>query len=155
MRITLALSFVCLLGAAALPAQVPTMAKVEPETGKIGSVLKIRGNFLDKTKVDEVYLSDHTFDLKVKVLDQTDDSIAFRVPPFVKPGRLQVVIKTAGKEPLVIEQPVYVTIQDGKDDGKEDAKKEDGKQDAKDSGQKETLQANSAAPDSSGANRTR
>ena len=55
--------------------------------------------------MDEVYLTDHTFDMKVKVLDQTDDSIEFRIPPFVKPGRLQLVVKTAGKEPLLLEQP--------------------------------------------------
>jgi len=141
MRITLVVSFVCLLGAAALPAQVPLIAKVDPPSGKIGSVLKIQGTFLGKSKVDEVYLSDHTFDLKVKVLEQTDDAIEFRVPPFVKPGRLQLVLKTVGKEPVVIEQPVYVTIQDGKDDGKESEK---------------TLQANSAAPESSsGTNQTR
>ena len=88
------------------------MQKVLPETGEIGSVLKIQGVFLDKTKVDEVYLSDHTFDMKVKVLDQTDDTIEFRVPPFAKPGRLQLVVKTTGKEPEILEQPVYITVED-------------------------------------------
>jgi hypothetical protein len=131
MRITLVLSFVCLLAAAALPAQVPLMMKVEPDSGKIGSLLRIHGNFLDKTKVDEVYLTDHTFDLKVKVLEQTDDSIQFRVPPFVKPGRLQLVVKTTGKDPLVIEQPVYVTIEEPKDQDRA------------------TLQAHSTAPPAS------
>ena len=62
------------------------MNKVEPDSGKIGSVLRIQGVFLGKAKVDEVYLTDHTFDMKVKVLDQTEDSIEFRIPPFVKPG---------------------------------------------------------------------
>jgi hypothetical protein len=65
--------------------------------------------------VDEVYLSDHTFDMKVKVLDQADDSIEFRIPPFAKPGRLQLVVKTAGKEPLIMEQPVYITVEETKD----------------------------------------
>ncbi len=64
--------------------------------------------------MDEVYLTDHTFDMKVKVLDQTDDSIEFRVPPFVKPGRLQLLVKTTGKEPLLLEQPVYITIEEPK-----------------------------------------
>ncbi len=83
-----------------------------PESGKIGSVLKIQGDFLGKTKVDEVYLTDHTFDMKVKVLAQTEDSIEFRVPPFVKPGRLQLLVKTTGKEPMLLEQPVYITIEE-------------------------------------------
>jgi len=91
------------------------MNKVQPDSGKIGSVLRVQGVYLGKTKVDEVYLTDHTFDMKVKVLDQTEDWIEFRVPPFVKPGRLQLLVKTAGKEPVLLEQPVYITIEEPKD----------------------------------------
>src|ERR1700733_10561413 len=137
MRTTLVLSLLCLAGAATLAAQVPVMHKVLPESGKIGSVLKIQGDFLGKTKVDEVYLTDHTFDMKVKVLAQTDDSIEFRVPPFVKPGRLQLLVKTTGREPLLLEQPVYITIEELKEEPKE------------------TLAANSAAPAAPAPNGTK
>ena len=126
MRITLVLSLLCLAGAASLPAQVPVMNNVQPDSGKIGSVLRVHGVFLGKTRVDEVYLTDHTFDMKVKVLEQTEDYIEFRVPPFVKPGRLELLVKTTGKEPLLLEQPVYITIEEPKD--------------------KETLEAAAAAP---------
>ena len=115
MRKTLVLSLLCLAGAASLPAQVPVMHTVLPENGQIGSVLKIQGIYLGKTHVDEVYLTDHTFDMKVKVLDQTENSIEFRVPPFVKPGRLQLLVKTAGKEPFLLEQPVYINIDEPKE----------------------------------------
>ena len=108
----LVLSLLCFAGA--LTAQVPVMNKVVPESGKTGSVLKVQGTFLGKAKVEEVYISDHTFDMKVKVLDQTDDSIAFRIPPFVKPGRLQLLVKTAGKEPVLLEQPLYITVEEAK-----------------------------------------
>jgi hypothetical protein len=91
------------------------MNRVEPDSGKTGSVLKVQGVFLGKTQVDEVYLSDHTFDMKVKVLDQTEDFIEFRIPPFAKPGRLQLVVKTAGKEPIILEQPVYITVEEPKE----------------------------------------
>jgi hypothetical protein len=114
MRLTLVLSLLSLAGAASLSAQVPIMNKVEPDSGNIGSVLRINGVFLGKDQVDEVYLTDHTFDMKVKVLDQTDDSIQFRIPPFVKPGRLQLLVRTTGKEPVLLEQPVYVTVQEPK-----------------------------------------
>lgn len=93
-------------------AQVPVMSQVVPDSGKIGSVLTIQGDFLDKAKVDEVYLSDHTFDMKVKVLGQTNHSIQIRIPPFAKPGRLQLVVKTAGNDPEILEQPVYITVED-------------------------------------------
>ena len=115
MRITLSLPFLCLAGAALAPAQGPVMDKVQPASGTIGTVLRIHGNFLGKDRVDEVYLSDHTFDVKVKVLDQKDDAIEVRVPPFVKPGRLQFVLKTVGKEPLILEQPLFVTIDEPKE----------------------------------------
>lgn len=136
---------------APLAAQIPVMHKVVPEIGQIGSVMKAQGVFLGKAEVEEVYLSDHTFDMKVKVLDQSDDAIQFRVPPFAKPGRLQLVIKTSGKEPFIMEQPVYVTIEEPKvaeaKDAKEDAKdaKEEAK-DAKKDAREATLQANATAP---------
>jgi hypothetical protein len=114
MRLTLVLSLLGLAGAASLSAQTPMMHKVVPDSGKIGSVLQIKGDFLGKARVDEVYLTDHTFDMKVKVLDQTEDSIEFRIPPFVKPGRLQLLVKTTGKEPVLLEQPVYITVEEPK-----------------------------------------
>jgi hypothetical protein len=112
MRLSLVASLLSIAGAASLAAQVPLMNRVVPDTGKTGSVLTVHGVFLGKTNVDEVYLSDHTFDMKVKVLAQTEDSIEFRIPPFAKPGRFQLVLKTSGKEPLVLEQPVYISVEE-------------------------------------------
>ena len=109
---------VALLGAALTSsafAQVPQMTSVSPGGGKIGSVLQVTGVHLDQSKVDEVYLSDHTLDMMVKVLEQSDGSIKFRVPPSVNPGRLQLVVKTAGKNPMILEQPVYITVEEGKE----------------------------------------
>jgi hypothetical protein len=111
------------------------MHDVQPDSGKIGSVLRVHGFFLGKARVDEVYLTDHTFDMKVKVLDQTEDYIEFRIPPFVKPGRLELLVKTTGKEPLLLEQPVYINIEEPKE--------------------KETLEATSAAPATPPANGTK
>jgi hypothetical protein len=120
MRLSPLLSMLCLGLTAPLFAQVPKdqvpeMKNVEPKAGKIGSVLRATGIHLGKTKVEEVYLTDHTFDMMVKVLDQTDDSIQFRIPPSVKPGKLQLLVKTAGKEPVLLEEPVYVTVEEEKD----------------------------------------
>lgn len=98
-----------------LTAQTPQMYTVQPDGGKIGAVLRVHGVYLGKAKVDEVYLTDHTLDMKVKVLDQKDDVIEFRIPPSVKPGRLQLVVKTAGKQPLLLEQPAYVTVEEPTD----------------------------------------
>jgi hypothetical protein len=120
MRLSPLLSVLCLGLTAPLFAQVPKdqvpeMKNVEPKNGKIGSVLRATGLHLGKTKVEEVYLTDHTFDMMVKVLDQTDNSIQFRIPPSVKPGKLQLLVKTTGKEPVLLEEPVYVTVEEEKD----------------------------------------
>ncbi len=115
MRLTLILSLLSFGLAGSLLAQAPQMTRVQPDNGKIGSVLRIHGIYLGKAKVDEVYLTDHTFDMKVKVLDQTDDSIQFRIPPSAKPGRLQLLVKTVGKQALLLEQPVYITVEDEKE----------------------------------------
>jgi hypothetical protein len=101
--------------AGSLTAQAPQMNTVQPDAGTAGAVLRAHGVYLGKAKVDEVYLSDHTFDMKVKVLDQKDDVIEFRIPPFAKPGRLQMVVKTTGKQPLILEQPVYITVDEPTD----------------------------------------
>jgi len=124
MRLSIFLSLFCIGAAAPLVAQVPKeqvpqMTSIEPKSGIIGSVFVARGLNLGKTKVDEVYLTDQTFDMKVKVLDQADDSIQFRLPPFAKPGKLQLLVKTAGKEPVLLEEPVYITVEEQKDQDKD------------------------------------
>lgn len=115
MRLMFLTSLFCFGLAGVSSAQTPQMNDVQPKGGKVGAVLRIHGISLGKAKVDEVYLSDHTLDMKVKVLDQKDDTIEFRIPPSVKPGRLQLVVKTAGKQPLILEQPVYITVEEPKE----------------------------------------
>lgn len=115
MRLMLVTTLFCFGLAGSLSAQAPQMNNVQPNEGKVGSVLRVHGVFLGKAKVEEVYLTDHTFDMKVKVLDQQDDIIEFRIPPSVKPGRLQLLVKTPGKQPLLLEQPVYITVQEPKE----------------------------------------
>jgi hypothetical protein len=114
MRLMFLSTLFCFGLAGSLSAQAPQMNNVQPNGGTIGAVLRVHGAYLSKAKVDEVYLSDHTLDMKVKVLDQKDDTIEFRIPPSVKPGRLQLVVKTAGKQPLILEQPVYITVEEPK-----------------------------------------
>lgn len=111
----LAITLLFLGVAGSLSAQAPQMNTVEPEGGKIGAVLRVSGIHLNKARVDEVYLTDHTLDMKVRVLDQKDDVIEFRIPPSVKPGRLQLLVKTTGKQPLLLEQPVYITVEEPKE----------------------------------------
>ena len=86
-------------------------AGLEPQVAKPGTVLTITGTALDSSKVEEIYLTDHRFDMKVKVLEQTETTLKIRVPPFATPGRQQLLILTRGQNPQYLEMPLYVTIE--------------------------------------------
>ena len=90
---------------------VPQMYSVSAKVAKPGDTLEIVGVGLSPTKVDEIYLTDHKFDMRVKVLDQQEKLIKLRVPPFAKPGRMQLLVLTKGAEPKLLEQPLYVLIE--------------------------------------------
>jgi len=106
-------------------AQVPQMLQVTPRTAKPGSVLNVTGIALEKAKVEELFLTDHKFDMKVKILEQESTSLKFRVPPFAKPGRMQLLVQTGGDTPRLLEQPVYVLIEERTEEAKKDEKDKD------------------------------
>ena len=92
--------------------QAPQVSGMSPKSAKPGQVLDITGISLDASRIDEVFLTDHKYDMRVKVLEQNDKLIKFRVPPFAKPGRMQLLLLTKGEEPKLLEQPVYVVIEE-------------------------------------------
>ena len=97
------------------PPTVPQARQAEPKTAKPGTVVKITGVLLGKSRVDEVFLTDHRFDLKVKVIEQTDQSLTIRIPPFVKAGRQQLLFLTGGQNPAYLEQPLYILVEADED----------------------------------------
>ena len=88
---------------------LPRCTSIEPDTGKVGDVISIKGENLGKKSSADVYLSDATKDTKVAVSDQSETEIKFKVPQ-IKPGRYHVSILTANKA-SIIEQPVVLTIE--------------------------------------------
>ena len=94
----------------------PQITTVLPRVVKPGDSVTVSGVSLGDDRVDEVYLSDHKFDMKVKVLDQTAKMIKFRVPPFAKPGRMQLLMlmkpEKEGEEPKLLELPAYLLIEE-------------------------------------------
>jgi hypothetical protein len=112
---TAILSASSLLALASDPA--PQMTEISQKAAKPGEVVTVSGQGLSPKNVDEIYLTDHKFDMRVKVLDQKDTAVQFRVPPFAKPGRMQLLFLTKGNdvkgnEPKLLEQPVYLLIED-------------------------------------------
>ncbi|BDC47693.1 hypothetical protein F183_A00090 [Bryobacterales bacterium F-183] len=115
MRDAFQIAFLLFSLAANLSAQSAQTESLEPRVAKAGTVITIKGVSLDKDRVDEVYLTDHRFDLQVKVLKQSATSLEVRVPPFVKPSRLQLLYLTGGDKPVYLEQPFFVEIVDAED----------------------------------------
>ncbi|SRR5579883_116161 len=96
----------------AVDGDAPQMNTISAKSAKPGDILEISGVGLEAAKVDEIYLTDHKFDMKVKVLEQKETSIKMRVPPFAKPGRMQLLVLTKGDDPKLLEQPLYLLIED-------------------------------------------
>jgi hypothetical protein len=90
----------------------PQMTSASAKNAKPGDIIDISGLGLGSKAVDEVYLTDHKFDMKVKLLEQNDKLIKFRVPPFAKPGRVQLLMLTTGDTPQLLEEPVYILIEE-------------------------------------------
>lgn len=93
-------------------AAMPRMTAVEPANGKIGDLLSVAGENLEKKNVADVFLTDGKIDLKVAVIEQTATSIKFKIPPKTAAGRWALMVLTSGKEPKLIEQPVKVTVEE-------------------------------------------
>src|SRR3984957_11068393 len=106
----LLLAFSCL----AADELAPQISTVTPRVAKPGDTVTVTGVSLGENLVEEVYLSDHKFDMKVKVLEQTSKMIKFRVPPFAK-GRMQLLMlmkPVKEEDPKLLELPAYLLIEE-------------------------------------------
>ncbi|HXK02519.1 MAG TPA: IPT/TIG domain-containing protein [Verrucomicrobiae bacterium] len=109
------LSFLLALVAAACMASfaqeaMPRMTSVEPMSGKVGDVVAITGENLDKDNVLKVFLTDDKNDLVCEIVEQSAAAIKVKIPAKAT-GRMAFMIRTGGKEPKDIVQPVKVTIE--------------------------------------------
>ena len=111
MRLSFAISLLAAASFAAYGQQaMPRMLSAEPANGKIGDVIAVAGENLEKTTVEKVYLTNGKDDLEVQVTEQTATSIKFKIPAKAT-GRMALMILTAGKDAKLIEQPVKVTVE--------------------------------------------
>jgi hypothetical protein len=109
------LSFLLCLGALACvigftQEAMPRMTTVEPMSGKIGDVVAVTGENLDKDNVAKVFLIDDKNDLPCEITEQSATSVKVKIPAKAT-GRMAFMIRTAGKEPKDIVQPVKVTVE--------------------------------------------
>jgi len=89
---------------------LPRMTSVEPGNGKVGDVIAVTGENLNKEQVAKVYLTDGKNDFEAQITEQADTSIKIKIPAKAN-GRLALMILTSGKDAKLIEQPVKVTVE--------------------------------------------
>lgn len=96
--------------------QALEVSGLSPNVVKPGDTVTVTGVSLGNDHVEEVYLTDHKFDMKVKVLNQTAKAIQFRIPPFAKAGRLQLLLlmkpEADGESEKLLEMPAFVRIEE-------------------------------------------
>jgi hypothetical protein len=88
---------------------LPRCSSVEPDTGKTGDVISVKGENLDKKSIADLFLTEGSKDTKVAIVEQSETEIKFKVPQ-IKPGRYHLSVLTANKA-SIIEQPVVLTVE--------------------------------------------
>ena len=88
----------------------PVMRTVNPESVKAGELATVSGMYLDKSRVKELYLTNNSGDVKVQVVEQTSESIKFKLPEKVAPGRYNLLVLLVGDPERLIEEPARVTV---------------------------------------------
>ena len=56
------------------------MSTAEPGNGKVGDVITVAGENLQKDSVAKVYLTDGKNDTEVQIVEQTATAIKFKIP---------------------------------------------------------------------------
>jgi 5-keto 4-deoxyuronate isomerase len=98
-----------LLLATALYGQELRIVSVDPMMAKVGDIVTVNGDAIDKGNVDTLYLTDGKTDIKVEVTEQSAKAIKFKVPDSAKAHRWAVMVHTTKDQ--LIEEPVRVTIE--------------------------------------------
>ena len=107
-----ALLFVAASIAAYAQPAMPRMTSCDPLNGKIGDVITVSGENLQKDAVAKVFLTDGKNDVPVEITEQNATTLKFKIPAKAAAGRLTIMVQTAGKDAKLIEQPVKVLIEE-------------------------------------------
>jgi hypothetical protein len=93
----------------AVPARAQRITTVDPLSAKAGDTVSAKGEGIDKSAVDTLYLTDGTNDFKCEMIEQTATGITFKVPADIKAGRWVLMLHTAKNQ--LIERPVRLTVE--------------------------------------------
>ena len=92
------------------PLPTPMMRTVNPETLKAGDIATVSGEFLNISRLAEVYITNGTVDTKVEVVEQKEKTLKFKVPAKIAPGRYNLMVLLSDEEPTLVEEPARFTV---------------------------------------------
>jgi hypothetical protein len=87
----------------------PIIKTVSPVTAVIGQIVSADGNAL-KSRVSDVYLTDGKKDYKVTLLEQSEQTLKFKVPAGVPVGHYRLMVATPDNPPFFVEQPAVLDV---------------------------------------------
>lgn len=90
--------------------QWPRVTAVTPDSAKATVEFTATGDNLSKTQVADVFLNDGKDDFKVTIIEQSKETLKFKLPGNMKAGRYGIVVLTIDRMQF-IEQPVKITIE--------------------------------------------
>ena len=90
--------------------RISTLHVSGSDTAKTGDTVNATCENVNKSTVADMYLTDGKDDIKIAVMEHTNDKVKFQVPR-IKPGRYHLAFLTANKASM-IEQPVALTIEE-------------------------------------------
>lgn len=88
----------------------PLVRILEPTAARPGDPVLVRGENLGRQFISEMYLSDGTKDVKVRITEQTDAALKFEVPAACKPGKYSVIVLLNKRDAVLLEEPVRLTV---------------------------------------------
>ena len=102
---------ILVLAAAGLMRAQTVITKVEPDAGIVGDTITATGEAVDAANVDALFLTDGKDDIEMKITEQSEKIIKFKIPANVKPGRWSLMIRTKGADPRLLEMPVKLRVE--------------------------------------------
>ena len=104
------LAGVLLLSVAAFADKAPVVNSIDPVEADPGALVTATGVALTKANVSAVYLSNGATEVQVELLEQTAQTLKFKVPENLRGGRYTLVLAMPGDPPLLLEQPVKLFV---------------------------------------------
>jgi len=89
----------------------PIMRAVNPESVKAGETATVSGEYLDKSRVADLFLTTGQTDVKLVILEQSATEIKFKVPEKAAAGRYSLMVMLISAQPKLIEEPVRLTVE--------------------------------------------